>query len=52
MRHIMDYGERTSFNHPLIITLGFAAGCLAGTGFWLLFRTGWRSDFKHWRARA
>ena len=51
MLHIMDYGNRTSFNHPLIITLGFAAVWLAVTGFWLLFRTGWRSDFKHLRAR-
>lgn len=49
MIHIMDYGDRTSFNHPLIITVGFAAVWLAVTGLWLLFRTGWRSDFKRLR---
>lgn len=46
MLHNMDYVNRTSFNHPVIIVLGFAAVWLAITGFWLLFRTGWRSDFK------
>lgn len=46
MLHIMDYTGRTSFNHPLIWLFGFAAVWLAITGFWLLFRTGWRSDFK------
>ncbi|GGD96665.1 hypothetical protein GCM10011515_15620 [Tsuneonella deserti] len=46
MLHIMDYGERASFNHPLIIVVGFAAVWLAITGTWLLLRTGWRTDFK------
>ena len=46
MLHNMDYVNRTSFNHPLIIMVGFAALWLAITGFYLLFRTGWRSDFK------
>lgn len=45
MLHNMDYLERTSFNHPLIITVGFAMTWLAATGFWLLFRTMWRHDF-------
>lgn len=45
MLHNMDYAERTSFNHPLIITVGFAMAWLAVTGFWLLFRTMWRHDF-------
>ena len=45
MLHNMDYSERTSFNHPLIITVGFAMAWLAVTGFWLLFRTMWRHDF-------
>jgi uncharacterized iron-regulated membrane protein len=45
MLHNMDYAERTSFNHPLIITVGFAMAWLAATGFWLLFRTMWRHDF-------
>lgn len=46
MLHNMDYLNRTSFNHPLIVVVGFAAVWLAITGVWLLFRTGWRSDFK------
>ena len=46
MLHSMDYVNRTDFNHPLIITVGFAAVWLAVTGLYLLFRTGWRSDFE------
>ena len=49
MLHIMDYSDRTSFNHPLIWLFGVAAVWLAITGLWLLFRTGWRSDFKRRR---
>ena len=49
MLHNMDYVNRTSFNHPLIIMVGFAAVWLAITGFYLLFRSGWRSDFKRRR---
>ena len=45
MLHNMDYANRTSFNHPLIIMVGFAMAWLAATGFWLLFRTMWRHDF-------
>ena len=44
MLHNMDYAKRTSFNHPLIIMVGFAMAWLAVTGFWLLFRTMWRHD--------
>lgn len=44
MLHNMDYANRASFNHPLIIAVGFAMGWLAVTGFWLLFRTMWRHD--------
>ena len=51
MLHIMDYSERTNFNHPLIITVGFAMAWLAVTGFWLLFRTMWRHDFT-WLKQA
>ena len=51
MLHIMDYSERSSFNHPLIITVGFAMGWLAITGFWLLFRTMWRHEFAALRRR-
>lgn len=42
MLHNMDYADRTSFNHPLVITAGIAMVWLAVTGFWLLFRTMWR----------
>jgi len=45
MLHNMDYAKRTSFNHPLIIIVGFALAWLSVTGFWLLFRTMWRHDF-------
>jgi len=44
MLHNMDYAKRTSFNHPLIVFVGFAMAWLAVTGFWLLFRTMWRHD--------
>jgi len=54
MLHNMDYAKRTSFNHPLIIMVGFSMAWLAVTGFWLLFRTMWRHDFtpirRLWRA--
>ncbi len=49
MLHNMDYAKRTSFNHPLIITVGFAMAWLAVTGFWLLFRTMWRHDLASLR---
>lgn len=51
MLHNMDYANRTSFNHPLIIMVGFAMTWLAVTGFWLLFRTMWRHDFVGWKRR-
>lgn len=44
MLHIMDYGERQSFNHPLIITLAFGAAWLALSGLILLFRSFRRAD--------
>ena len=50
MLHNMDYARRTSFNHPLIITVGVGMAWLAVTGFWLLFRTMWRHDFAAARA--
>ena len=52
MLHNMDYAQRTSFNHPLIITVGIAMAWLAVTGFWLLFRTMWRHDFAALRRRS
>ena len=51
MLHNMDYAERTSFNHPLIIFAGITMGWLALTGFWLLFRTMWRHDASWLRRR-
>jgi len=44
MLHIMDYKERQSFNHPLIITVGTGAAWLALSGLILLFRSFRRSD--------
>lgn len=50
MLHTMDYARRTSFNHPLIIAIGFAMSWFAVTGLWLLFATSWRRDFA-WTRR-
>lgn len=44
MLHIMDYQERQSFNHPLIITVACGAAWLALSGLILLFRSFRRSD--------
>lgn len=44
MIHIMDYTERNSFNHPLIITVATGVAWLAITGLILLFRSFRRSD--------
>lgn len=44
MIHIMDYTERNSFNHPLIITVATAVAWLAITGLILLFRSFRASD--------
>ncbi|MFP5329093.1 MAG: PepSY domain-containing protein [Alphaproteobacteria bacterium] len=55
MLHNMDYSNRTSFNHPLIVFVGFAMAWLAVTGFWLLFRTMWRHDpstVRSWLRKA
>lgn len=46
MLHIMDYAERESFNHPLIVTVGTGAAWLALSGLILLFRSFRRSDFS------
>lgn len=55
MLHNMDYANRTSFNHPLIIAVGFGIAWLALTGLLLLFRTAWRPDLnalrRHWAPR-
>jgi hypothetical protein len=46
MLHNMDYLNRTSFNHPLIVIVGFGAVWLALTGFYLLFKTTWRPELR------
>ena len=46
MLHNMDYVNRTSFNHPLIVVLAFGIIWLSIMGFWLLFRTKWRPDLR------
>ncbi|GGD38118.1 PepSY domain-containing protein [Croceicoccus pelagius] len=50
MLHNMDYADRTSFNHPLIIVVGFGVLFLSGTGFYLLFKSFNRRDFR-WLVR-
>ena len=51
MLHNMDYANRASFNHPLIIAVAVGMAWLSVTGFWLLFRTMWRHDFAWLRQR-
>jgi len=46
MLHNMDYVNRTSFNHPLIIVVAFATLWLSFTGFYLLFKSFRRREFK------
>lgn len=51
MLHNMDYVNRKSFNHPLIIFVAFGALWLSGTGFYLLFKSFSRADFRWLRRR-
>ena len=46
MLHNMDYVNRTSFNHPLIIFVAFGALWMSFTGFYLLFKSFRRRDFN------
>ena len=46
MLHNMDYINRSSFNHPLIVIVAFGALFLSGTGFYLLFKSFTKRDFK------
>ena len=46
MLHNMDYANRTSFNHPLIIFVAFGVLWLSTTGFYLLFKSFKRRDFR------
>lgn len=50
MLHNMDYVNRSSFNHPLIIVVAFGVLWLSGTGFYLLFKSFRKADFR-WLAR-
>ena len=51
MLHNMDYVNRKSFNHPLIIVVAFGVLWLSGTGFYLLFKSFSRTDFRWLRRR-
>ena len=46
MLHNMDYLNRTSFNHPLIIFVAFATLWISFTGFYLLFKSFRRREFN------
>lgn len=46
MLHNMDYANRTSFNHPLIVFVAFGTLWLAFTGFYLLFKSFRRHEFN------
>lgn len=55
MLHIMDYQNRTSFNHPLIITIALIVFWLGVSGLILWFDSFRREDFDligKWRARG
>lgn len=47
----MDYANRASFNHPLIVTVAIGAVWLALTGLYLIFKTSWRSEARWLRRR-
>lgn len=51
MLHNMDYVSRSSFNHPLIIVVALSTLWLSGTGFYLLFKSFSRADFRWLRRR-
>lgn len=51
MLHNMDYVNRTSFNHPFIIFVAFGVLWMSGTGFYLLFKSFGRADFRWLRRR-
>lgn len=46
MLHNMDYAERKSFNHPLIVFAGFTALWVSLTGFYLIFKSFRRREFR------
>ncbi len=46
MLHIMDYRERTDFNHPLLIWASALAFLVALSGLYLIGVTPWRSEAR------
>lgn len=46
MLHNMDYANRASFNHPLIVFVASGTLWLSLTGFYLLFKSFKRRDFR------
>lgn len=52
MLHIMDYENRTDFNHPLLIWASVFAFVLAVTGIVLLFFRMTKKDFRWLRKRS
>ena len=46
MLHNMDYVNRSSFNHPLIIFVAFGTLWMSLTGFYLLFKSFRRREFR------
>lgn len=51
MLHTMDYADRISFNHPLIVTVAIGAVWLALTGLYLVFKTNWQPETRWLRRR-
>lgn len=51
MLHTMDYVNRVSFNHPLIVAFAIGAMWLALTGLYLVFTTNWRPETRWLRRR-
>lgn len=51
MLHTMDYANRASFNHPLIVIVAIGTVWLALTGLFLIFKTSWRSEARWLRRR-
>jgi len=46
MLHIMDYRERTDFNHPLLVWASVLAFVVALSGLYLVGVTSWRSEVR------
>jgi uncharacterized iron-regulated membrane protein len=46
MLHIMDYKDRSDFNHPLLIVAAFLAVLISISGIYLVFKTFKKRDFQ------